>query len=243
MTKSSRRPKENHHPHPTTGTFGAFAHHPSAATHAATIIHTATHAHAHACAAAAARLAAAASAARLAATASAARLAAAAATAISPVHLASPIRPASPIPTAEDKGELWHSLSDSDDVRWHWSDGLPEDSHVRPSVQCALALPVACEIPTTQLPDMTQCKLSYIDVTLVHKCGKLASPQCDYCSVALSANPGRKMPHFSACVVLDGWSSGGCTNCHWHNTNPHCSFHCKYKLVIEKSVLTTEQHH
>ena len=215
MTKSSRRPKENRRPRPATGTFGAFAHRPSAATRVAAIVRAATRARARARAAAAARPAAAASAA-------------------CPIHLASPIRPASPVPTAEDEGEPWHSLSDSDDVRRHWSDGLPEDSRARPLVQHALALPVAREIPTTQLPDMTQRRLSYIDVTLVHERGELASPQCDYCSVALSANPGRKVPHFSACVVLDGWSSGGCTNCHWHNTNPRCSFRCKYKLVIEK---------
>ena len=232
MTKSSRRPKENRHPRPATGTFGAFAHHPSAATHAAAIVHAATRARARACARAAA--AAAASAARLTAD----RLTAAA---LSPIHPASPVRPASPVATAEDEDEPWHSPSESDDVRPHWSDGLPEDSCARPLVQRALALPVACQIPTTQLPDMTQRRLSYIDATLVHECGELASPQCDYCSVTLSANPGRKVPHFSACVVLDGWSSGGCTNCHWHNTNPRCSLQRKYsQFLIQKRALTTE---
>ena len=108
-------------------------------------------------------------------------------------------------------------------------------------MQRALALPVACQIPATQLPDMTQRRLLYIDETLVHERGELASPQCDYCSVALSANPGRKVPHFSACVVLDGWSSGGCTNCHWHNTNPRCSLRRKYsQFLIQKRALTTE---
>ena len=222
MTKSSRRPKENRRPRPATGTFGAFAHRPSAAARAAAIVRAAARARARA---------------RAAAAASAARL-----TADRPTTAAlSPIRPASPIATAEDEDEPWHGLSESDDVRPHWSDRLPEDFRARPLVQRALALPVARQIPTTQLPDMTQRRLSYIDATLVHKRGELASPQCDYCSVALSANPGRKVPHFSACVVLDGWSSGGCTNCHWHNTNPRCSLRRKYsQFLIQKRALTTE---
>ena len=126
-------------------------------------------------------------------------------------------------------------------MRRHWSDPLPEDFRGRPLVQRVLAMPAVRDIPVAQLPDTTQPQLSYIDASLVHEWGELASPQCNYCSVALSENAGRKVPHFSACVVLDGWSNGGCTNCHWHNTNPRCSLRRKYnQFLIQKRALTTE---
>ena len=210
MTNPSRRRKENRRPRPAASTFGAFAHRPAAAARAVAIARAAARARARA------------------------RAAAAAAAAVSSVHPASPIRPTSPVPTAEDEDEPWHGLSGSDDVRPHWSDGLPEDFRGRPLVQRALALPVDRDIPIARLPDTTQLRLSYIDASLVHERGELASPQCDYCSVALSANPGRKVPHFSTCVVLEGWSNGGCTNCHWHNTNPRCSLRRKYNSLYKR---------
>ena len=68
-------------------------------------------------------------------------------------------------------------------------------------MQRVLAMLAVCDIPVTQLPDTTQPRLSYVDASLVHEWGELASPQCNYCSVALSENPGRKVPHFSACIL------------------------------------------
>ena len=222
MTKASRRPKENCHPRPAIGTFSAFVHHPAAVACAAAVAHAAARARARGHARAAA------------ATTAAAHPA-------DPIHLASPIRPASPVATAEDEDEPWHSLSDSDDVRQHWSDPLPEDFPRQPLVQYVLAMPTVCDIPVAQLPDMTQPQLSYINASLVHEWGELASPQCNYCSVALLENPGRKVTYFLACVVLDGWSNGGCTNCHWHNTNPCCSLRNKYnQFLVQKRALTTE---
>ena len=229
MPKSNKRAKEIRRPRLAAGTFGAFAHRPTAAARAAAVVR-----------------------------------AAAARRPPGPV-LPRPGRvsafesessgssqssdgPAPPPPIAESnfvdvEDEPWNGIPDSDDPLPHWSDGLPEVFRGRPLVQRALAMPVLRDIPIARLPDTTQPQVSYVDASLVHERGELPSPQRDYCTVALSENPGRKVPHFLACVVLEGWFNGGCINCHWHNTNLRCSFRRKYQLLIQKSVLTKVQHH
>lgn len=60
--------------------------------------------------------------------------------------------------------------------------------------------------------------------------GEVAAPRCDRCVNGLGP--------FASCVVVSGFLSGACTNCHWGSGGKTCDFHRKYLRRLPDSLRT-----